>query len=378
MMRPNDVAVFSSEIHTQTVVEMRARSEDVHAKGEDVFNRTGRMDPLVNVYGKTRKSRFVWTPNPDTTFTLMNGYKRPYIFATDGTGSFKDCIGKAFEASARIFAMLNKNSTGQHQMDFSFAVCQDREDEHGVLQIPQFESDNRFAEHIRLLVPDGAGGDVPEDYDLAIWYAANRVRADLHLRYGGKGIFVMLLDAPGRGVVEKHLVDRHLGVKIQSNVSTAVVWQKLLEQYHGFVVVFGSPDTAYWWQDVVGQGHVVLAPSRELFAEVQAGLVYVTDNVQPTQDGLAEFLRADGQNIISENAVRSIWQCYLDANVPFGANAKISIYLPRPGDIFADMSHMYPIGHENFDKNDSSPIYDMTSEENLLPPTKPAIDWTQF
>lgn len=381
-MRPTDVATFSSKKHEETVSHMRARREAVHARGEEVFRRTGAMDPLVSVKGKIRKSRFVWQPNDDGTYTLKKGYKRPYMFSTDGTGSFAEYIGKAFEAAPRIYGMMEGNCEGHHQMDFSFSVFQDRDDPHDVVQVPEFESDNRFAEHMRLLVPDRNGGDAPEDYDLGIWYAANRVRSDLFLRYGGKGIFVLLLDAPGRGRVESRLVREHLGVELQSDVDTSVVWQQLLKQFHAFVVVFGSGHTANWWQPVVGQGRMIVAPSHELFAEVQSGLVYVTDNDQPTEAGLYEFLRAGGANDgISKSDASRIWRAYVEARVPFGANAKLSIELPKPGDIFASMTDMYPVGHPRFEDNPLSPVYNMDDEPGAVykaPEPRKPIDWSKF
>lgn len=380
MAKTSHVATFSSTAHKATVDEMRSRRESVHDRGEDVYRRTGRMDPLVRVHGAVRNSKFAWTRNDDGTFTLVNGYKRPYMFATDGTGSFAEYIAKAFEAAPRIYAALDGNRNG-HQMDFSFSVFQDRDDHHDVIQVPEFESDNRFAEHMRLLVPDRAGGDSPEDYDLGIWYAANRVRADL-FRYGGKGIFVLLLDAPGRGVVESRLVRNHLGVELQNSIDTKVVWQQLLNKFHGFVVVFGSGRTAEWWQPIIGQGRMIVAPAHELFAEVQSGLVYVTDKDQPTEAGLYDFLRAGGQGSdISKSDVARIWRAYTDARVPFGANAKLRIELPKPGDVFAQMSDMWPIGHPRAAENATAPsIDDEPDAPSASAPTEPRkpIDWSKF
>lgn len=381
MTRPTDVATFSSVKHEETVAAMRSRRESVHDKGEEVYRRTGHMDPLVSVNGKIRKSRFVFSPNEDGTFTLKKGFKRPYMFATDGTGSFAEYIGKAFEAAPKIYSMMEGNCEGHHQMDFSFSVFQDRDDEHDVVQVPEFESDNRFAEHMRLLVPDRNGGDAPEDYDLGIWYAANRVKSDL-FRYGGKGIFVLLLDAPGRGRVESRLVRSHLGVELQSDVETKAVWQQLNKKFHGFVVVFGSGSTANWWQPIVGQGRMIVAPSHELFAEVQSGLVYVTDNDQPTEAGLYDFLRAGGENTsISKSDSARIWRSYVDAKVPFGANAKLGIDLPKPGDIFAAQTDMWPIGHSRAAENATAPLGDMEDEPGTTytaPVARKPIDWSKF
>lgn len=391
MVRPTDVATFSSKKYEATVEEMRKRRESVHDRGEEVFRRTGHMDPLVRVYGKVRKSKFVWSPNDDGTFTLKRGFKRPYMFSTDGTGSFGAYVAKAFEAAPRINAMLTGNTREGHHMDFSFSVFQDRDDPHDVIQVPEFESDERFANHMRLLVPDRSGGDTPEDYDLGIWYAANRVQADL-FRYGGKGIFVLLLDAPGRGNVDSRLVKTHLGIELQGSVSTRAVWQQLLTKFHGFVVVFSEVGgSADFWQKVVGPGRMIQAPAHELFAEVQSGLVYVTDNANPTEQGLYEFLRAGGQNSgISKSDAHRIWQAYVDARVPFGADPKLNVELPKPGDVFAKMTDMWPIGHSRAAENATAPLTEDVDtittfdgetlevvDDDDKPKRKP-IDWSRF
>lgn len=364
MTRPTDVATFSSTKHEETVAAMRSRREAVHDKGEEVYRRTGKMDPLVSVKGgQIRKSRFVWAENPDGTFTLKD-LKRHKMFATDGTGSFASYIAAAFEAAPRINAILEGNRNG-YLMDFSFSVVQDRDDPHDVVQVPQFESDNKFAEHMRLLVPDASGGDTPEDYDLLLWYAANQVRADWN-HFGGLGYFVLLLDAPGRGVVEKRLVREHLGVELQNDVRTEDVWQQLLRKFHGFVVVFSETGRSTdFWRRVTGQGRTILAPAHELFAEIQTGLVYVTDTAKPTEEGLYNFLRAGGQNggIDRRDATR-IWRAYEEARVPFGANTRLGVTMPKPGDVFPSIPDL--------GKEELSGTTRPSAE-----PRKP-IDWSKF
>lgn len=379
MANPEHTATFSSKKFSEDLSKMRARREKVHDKGEEVYRRTGKMDPLVSVQGcKVRKSQFAFTRNPDGTFTLVNGYKRPYMNSTDGTGSFAEYIARAFEASPKIYGMLEANANGNHQMDFSFSVFQDRDDRHDVIQVPEFESDNRFAEHMKLLVPDRAGGDTPEDYDVGIWYAANMVEADI-FRYGGKGYFTLLLDAPGRGVVEKRLIKRTIGCELQSDVSTRDVWNQLQEKFHSFVVVFGSSSTASWWRSHIGHSSVIEAPHADLFAEVQAGLVYVTDNQNPTENGLYDFLRKGQGSTVTKRDALQIFEAYKRANVEFGANAKLKLDLPKPGSVFQHMTDLWPIGHPRASENPApglpSGLPDKSSDDTSDSDT---IDWSRF
>lgn len=380
MARTKDVATFSSTTFKATVEKMKEKREAVHDKGEEVYRRTGRMDPLVSVQGcAVRKSKFAYRRNDDNTFTLVNGYKRPYMFSTDGTGSFGAYIEAAFHAAPKIYTTLESNARGNHQMDFSFSVFQDRDDRHDVIQVPEFESDNRFAEHMRLLVPDKSGGDSPEDYDLGIWYAANMVEADV-FRYGGKGFFVLLLDAPGRGRVESHLVKTRIGCDMQT-VSTSEVWKQLQTKFHSFVVVFSTSGVTDWWRSHLGKSSVITAPSHDVFAEVQSGLVYAIDDPQPTEEGLYDFLRAGQGSTITRGESRRIWNAYKEANVPFGANAKMKVELPKPGDIFANMHDKWPIGHPLAHENVK--FLPASSSDDSTPPSTPSkpstpINWDRF
>jgi hypothetical protein len=347
MAKIGHTATFNSKKHEATVSEMRSRRESVHEKGAEVLRTTGKMDKLVSVRnGEVRKSQFAFTKQEDGTFLLAKGPKVPFMFATDGTGSFGENVGHAFHAAPKVYNMLEQNARGVFHMDFSFSVFQDRDDRYDCIQVPEFESDNKFAEHMRLLLPANSGGDQDEDYDYGIWYAANRVEATL-FRYGGKGLFTLLLDACGRGTVEPRMVQHLLGgTAPQSSVSTKQVWQNLSQKFHPFVVIYNSiGGSDSWWRNICGRDHVVIAPRTDLFDEIQAGLWYMVNTLQPTEEGLGLFLNAGGQNPQSASDVRAIWKAYIDAGVPFGANVKMGIELPKVGDTFASMDDMWPIGH---------------------------------
>lgn len=383
-MRPGDTATFDSRRFKSTVDDMRRRREEVHARGEEVFRRTGKLDPMVNVHGARRASRNAMVKD-GTVAVLTNGIKLPIVSATDGTGSMGENVAKAFHGMGRMDAMLGGLRV-RYQTDLSFAVMQDVDDHHPVYQMSQWESDNRAAEHIRLLLPDKDGGDATEDYDIGLWYLLNCTDVDI-VRYGLKGYIFVVGDQIGRGYVTDSKISTHLGHAMQGErISTGDMCQALLKQWHVFYVQVGSGgggyrnETTSWWHERLGQDRVVIVPEPDLLAEVQAGLLYVTETRNPTKDGLISFLKADGANKeVSDAEANQVWQWITEARVPFGEQVKLPGYgdIPMPGAKFAHYRHTWPIGHPRSGEN-VTPIDTDTPPALTDGKPKTGIDWSKF
>lgn len=387
MARTKDVATFDTRTFRLTVDAMKARGERVHDAGEQVFKETGRLDPMVDVFGKVRLSHNAMIREGDVC-RLVNGPKIPLLFGTDGTGSMGENVAKAFFAMGNIDAML-AGIRGRYQMDISFAVLQDVVDPHPPYQMAEFESDNRAVDHVRMLIPDKQGGDEIEDYDLGLWYVGNAVDTDI-VRYGLKGYYFVVADQIGRGVVTSDGVNRYLGHKMQGNrISTRNICRDLLSKWHLYYVQVGSgrggvrDSTTDWWEDKLERGRVVVVPDPDCLAEVQAGLIYVTETLQPTEAGLIEFLLAGGANRrISQREAREVWGWLQDAGQYFGAQARLPGYLdiPKPGDVFVHYRHVWPIGHPRANENitpGEAPVTPITPTPSTPSASKP-IDWSKF
>jgi hypothetical protein len=352
------VATFSREAFRGTVKAMELSGEEVHHKGEKVFRTTGQLDPMVNIHGERRLSRNAMVREGDQ-FLLPHGPKLPLLFGVDGTGSMGGNVAKAFYAMEAIDAMLAGVRT-RYQTDISFAVLQDVDDRHPVYQMAQFESDQRIANHVRLLIPDKSGGDEPEDYDLGLAYVLLATETDIFDFYGLKGYFMIVGDQIGRGAVYPEGVQRHLGHSLQTTIQTSAICKALLDRWHLFFVQVGSgfnpvlQSVTSWWRQRLGEGRVVTVPEPDFLAEVQAGLVYVSENEQPTEKGLVDFLLAGGANIrIDDQGACEVWRWLQAAQPHFGAQARLSGHsdLPKPGDIFAHYRHPWPIGHPREGEN---------------------------
>jgi hypothetical protein len=303
------------------------------------------------------------------TFVLVNGIALPILNMFDGTGSTAMWLEDFFHAAEKQYKMLDGART-RYNTQLASSVVQDVCDSSPVVQISQFESDERSAEQVRLLQPDSGGGDAPEDYDLGLVMGLF-LYADIWTFYGLKGYFTLTADEIGRGLVTKRDVKSLLGqsldqLQMGDRVSTADICHQLLDKWHFFLLQVPSgggrilPHTTNWWSDVVDPSRVLKVSDPRLLAEVRAGLVYVTEALNPSPEGLVEFLRNDAdQQQFQMNAhdLDTVWRILETAEQHFSAQAKLPEYqdIPRPGDIFAHYRHAWPIGHPR-------------ESENVIPP----------
>ncbi len=386
MARLKDVGTFDTRAFRETVASMRARGEGAHDRGQQVFRETGQLDPMVNIHGQKRLSRNGMIPYGEY-FRLPQGPKLPVLEALDGTGSMGKNVANALYAMENIQAML-AGMRDRYQPDLSFAVMQDVGDPHPPFQMAEFESDQRTAEHVRLLVPDKEGGDAPEDYDLGLAYVLLAVETDISDHYGLKGHLHITGDQIGRGLVRPEAVKRYIGHTLQAPMETAEICRQVLKNWHLFYVQVGSSgaggrrnEVTSWWEDKLGPGRVVIVHDPAVLVEVQAGLVYAIETAQPSLDGLANFLSAGGANrSLGQSEVMTVWAWLQLVKDQFGAQTRLPGYgdLPKPGDLFTHYRHAWPIGHpragENVTPDDSGLVTGGTK-----PPAKPeAIDWSNL
>lgn len=389
MARVSDTSTFNTKAFAETVETMRSRREKVHDTGERVYRETGKLDPNVDIHGKWRISHNSLVRDGDR-FILKNGIALPIFSGFDGTGSMGKNVAKAFEAIPVLDTMLS-GIRDRYNTQIASAVVQDVIDEHPVFQMTQFESDNRIPEQIRLLVPDHGGGDETEDYDLCPAYLWLATQTDIVNFYGLRGYTMIVGDQIGRSKVTAENVKEHLGHTLQTAfMSTKAICQTLLSKWHMFYVHVGSGGggsrdfATEWWIDKLGQGRVVIVPDPDLLAEVQAGLIYATETLTPTESDMIEFLLAGGTNKrISKKNAGEVWRWIKEAGIPFGAQAKLAGYndIPKPGDVFAHFRHAWPEGHPRAGEN-ITPSESGESESAMLPdPTRKSsgpIDWSKF
>lgn len=355
-MREKDIHRFSGAAYEATVRSMKARGEGVHDTGRRHWQQHHTLDPLVDVK-QNRGSHNAMVPNGDGTCTLTNGVAIPVINMFDGTGSTARYVGDFFHACEKQYQLM-EGAKPRYNMQLASAVVQDVGDSTPVVQLSQFESDERSAEQVRLLIPDANGGDAAEDYDLGL-VAGLFVYADAWTYYGLKGYFTITADEIGRGFVTRDNVEHHLGQDLDqfqagTRIDTAEICQHLSENWHVFYlqVPGAGQRTTDWWNKRLGHGRVIQVDDPSILADVRAGLIYVTEAGNPTMSGLTEFLLTGNQSINATDIER-VWRTLQVAEQHFGAQSKLPGYhdIPLPGDIFAHFRHAWPIGHARAGEN---------------------------
>ena len=360
MARTSDVRSFDYDALRTTTRSMRERGEAVHDEGRRYRQEHGTLHPHVDVK-QNRGSHNAMIPGKEPgTFVLVNGIALPVLSMFDGTGSTAVWLEDFFHAAERQHRLFD-GARPRYNTQLASAVVQDVVDPTPVVQLSQFETDERSAEQVRLLQPAGGGGDLTEDYDLGL-AAGLYVYADLWTYYGLKGYFTLTADDRGRGFITKDGVLEHLGQDLgqSGRLETLEICRRLLEHWHLFLLQV--PDSSRkllsystnWWNEKLGTGRIIQVGNPSLLAEVRAGLVYVTEATHPTKQGLIEFLGAGNQELkIDAHDLDKVWSMLQAAEQHFSAQVNLSGFqdIPRPGDVFANYRHAWPIGHPRASEN---------------------------
>lgn len=390
MARYEDTRTFDTRRFESDRSAMRARREEVHYTGRKVYEETGALDPNVNVYGATRVSHNSLAPQ-DGYYILTNGIALPVVSAFDGTGSMGGNIEICFNALNALDGLLTPlRSRFGYNIQVSSGVAQDRLDSHPVAQMSQWETDNRIADQIRLLVPDKDGGDATEDYQLFLAFVNERTDIDIFNYYGLKGYMFLMADQICREGTSKAEIEKHLGYQTtMQSLTTKALCQAVARRFHLFYLQVGSGDggrrngITEWWEDKLGYGRIVIVPDPNLLAEVQVALIYATEAEKPTREEAVRLLveGTKGNSNLSTAQANRVWDWIVEAKIPLGAQAKLRAGkdLPKPGDKFTHFRHAWPIGHpragENVTPKDGDP------STPLLPAaggSDTAFDWGKF
>lgn len=360
------VKTFNQEAYRTTVATMRARGEDVHAKGRAYREETGGLHPNVDIVGKPpRSSNNAMMPGDKPgIYILRNGISLPVLSLFDGTGSTSVWVKDFFLAAERQYKRLDGVRT-RYNPQLASGVVNDvynvRMHSLPVVQISQFEGDELSAEQVRLLQPASMGNDsTTEDYDLGLYYG-QLVYADLWTFYGLKGYMTLTLDDIGRGHVTAEGVRKYLGQAVDmAQMETSEICQRLLEHWHFFLLQVPTNSGSFanytkgWWSERVAPGRILQVQEPRLLADVRAALVYAMEATNPTMQGMTEFLRSDDpQLMIDAGSLQQVWRIIQPAGELFSSQANLPGFqeIPRPGDIFSHYRHAWPIGHPREGEN---------------------------
>lgn len=154
---------------------------------------------------------------------------KPVILALDVTGSMGQT---AVEIAKQLSAMMDTLYTTITDIEFLIMGIGDLYCDRGPIQISQFESDIRIAEHLdNVWFEFGGGGNKWESYTAA-WYMGSR-HCDLDCwKRGEKGTIITIGDERINPTLRKDHLNEFTGDTLQTDVDTPILYDEVCARYN--------------------------------------------------------------------------------------------------------------------------------------------------
>ncbi|MFT7518481.1 MAG: hypothetical protein ACI9MC_000612, partial [Kiritimatiellia bacterium] len=213
----------------------------------EIFRSEKSIDPLMNPKGLgSREAR-------DSEHHPLSV---PIIVAFDVTGSMGDVPTRfATHLLGRMMKRLvEKRWVTDPQL--LFAAIGDAVSDRAPLQVGQFESGLEMDMWLTRLWLEGAGGDFPESYTLAHWFAAHHTSTDAWQERGAKGFLFTIGDATNKSLQSSH-IHRVFGAPPEWPTDDASVIAAAAERYEVFHITLTrgkplNPEVERNWRNLVG------------------------------------------------------------------------------------------------------------------------------
>ncbi|MBU1180361.1 hypothetical protein KJ885_05435 [Patescibacteria group bacterium] len=164
----------------------------------------------------------------------------PIAAALDMTLSRGNDYEVVFTKFPRLIGQLIKRGVLLHPQ-FCFIGYGDAQFDKAVVQLGEFESDNRVDKMLLNLWPErGGGGNGAESAELVAYLGARNMELDC-LGRGRKGYFFFNTDEGFYPEVSKEEVERLIGQKLPKNVSSAKIFEELRKKFHVFCIFQQKP-----------------------------------------------------------------------------------------------------------------------------------------
>lgn len=174
--------------------------------------------------------------------TEEHPYTIPVILALDVTGSMGSACKKVAQSLNVIMSELYSK---YKDIEFMIMAIGDLAYDDEPIQVSQFESDIRIAEHTdKIYFEAGGGGNCYESYTAA-WYFG-LYNTDLHCwRRGKKGIIITLGDEPLNPYLPKDRLNNCIGCTLQSDVNTKDLYKQASKKFDIYHIAIDDPDTSF-------------------------------------------------------------------------------------------------------------------------------------
>ena len=169
----------------------------------------------------------------------------PVILALDVTGSMGSACKKVAKS---LNVIMSKLFNSYKDIEFMVMAIGDFACDDVPLQVSQYESDVRIAEHTdKIFFEGGGGGNGYESYTAAWYFASRHTKIDC-LKRGRKGIIITMGDEPLNPYLPKSQIKRVLGDKLEADVETKNLYKEVTKNFDVFHLSVNDKESSYVWQ----------------------------------------------------------------------------------------------------------------------------------
>lgn len=206
------VATKCAAVASDGKLNLRGRSvQDVY-KSRD-------LDPALRITGKTVRECRDTEEHPATV---------PVILALDVTGSMGPAAMEVASAIGKVMTDLYKSVK---DVEFMIMAIGDFAYDEAPLQVSQFESDIRIAEHLDKVYFEGGGGGNSYESYTAAWYTGAR-HTDLDCwKRNKKGLIITIGDEMINPYLPENRLEAFIGDRVQADIETEQLREEVRQKY---------------------------------------------------------------------------------------------------------------------------------------------------
>lgn len=207
----------------------------------------------------------------------------PVILALDLTGSMGGACVKTAQSLNKIMTMLYEKFT---DIEFLIMGVGDLECDRAPVQVSQFESDVRIAEHTdKLYMEHGGGGNGYESYTAAWYFGLKHTKLDCWKR-GKKGIIITMGDEPLNPILYKKEIKAVFGDTVEANVRTEELYKMATEKFDIYHIAVDDPADSYsWYENAINRTFKPVLGDRLKVSTIERLPMTIVDCIEDSVNG---------------------------------------------------------------------------------------------
>ena len=170
--------------------------------------------------------------------TIVSQGKASIVIVLDVTGSNIEFARIVYDKAPMLYGQIEQQGYLPADFDIAFVACGDANSDDFPLQVTDFAKGIALDDHLKELYLEGhGGGQTCETYALAAYYLANFSQ----LPNSDIPVCCIIADESPYDFFKRGVASEILGIELQENIASKVVFEELLRVYKGNVFVFLNP-----------------------------------------------------------------------------------------------------------------------------------------